>query len=213
MEYYIYLIENKITSKKYIGYTKLPVKKRWKQHSSRALNTCINTPFYNAIRKYGTSSWSIDILQVENSAERAKNSEIYFIEKYNTFYEGYNATKGGDGNNGIIMSKESNLKRSASLKGITKNYDRMKGKKHNPETLEKMRKPKKDKSSYQTESFKEKMRKVQLQYAKSKRALSRQSHTQMKSMIEGGFSLKQISHVLQVSYDVVRKWCKREWED
>ena len=39
---------------------------------------------------------------------------------YNSYNNGYNSTLGGDGNNGIIMSEESNLKRSKKLKGVKK---------------------------------------------------------------------------------------------
>jgi len=46
------------------------------------------------MRKYGIEHFSIELLEeTNNPSER----EIYWIEKLDTFHNGYNATKGGDG--------------------------------------------------------------------------------------------------------------------
>lgn len=55
-----------------------------------------NRPLYRAIRKYGTSSFQIE--EVEKCDNNIVNErEIYWIEYYQSFKKGYNATIGGDG--------------------------------------------------------------------------------------------------------------------
>lgn len=135
MPYTVYLITNKV----YVGYTKHSIEKRWNQHCKKAMKEILNTPFYNAIRKYGIDVWRSSILETCESAEKAKSQEIHYIQQFNSYKEGYNATLGGDGNNGIVMSEESNKKRSEALKGIAKNYNRMHGKRHSSETIQKMK--------------------------------------------------------------------------
>jgi group I intron endonuclease len=129
MSSYIYKITNTITEKVYIGYTSSTVENRWLQHKNNALKQESNRKFYNAIRKYGTDVWTIEVISETITVNEAKEQEIAFIELYDSYHNGYNATKGGDGNNGIIMSAESNMKRSEALKGVSKS----------PETVEKFR--------------------------------------------------------------------------
>jgi group I intron endonuclease len=210
MHHIVYLIENNLNKKKYIGYTKYTIEKRWKQHCNRSIKN-INTPFYNAIKKYGMEVWTLSTLCECYSADEAKEKEIYFIEKYDTYNNGYNATLGGDGNKGIIMSEESNKKRSEALKNKPKNYNRMHGKKHTSETLLKMRKPKNDKSKYQTESFKNKMREVQKEMASQRRSLTKETYDQMMVLLSQGKSKKQVSLEMSISYDIVKKWSCRKW--
>lgn len=87
--------------KSYIGYTSKTLEKRLEEHISAA-NNGSTTKFHKAIRKYGsdtiTSECLIDSIETK---EQAKLLEIESIEKYNTFgrnSNGYNMTKGGDGN-------------------------------------------------------------------------------------------------------------------
>lgn len=59
--YSIYLITNKVNSKKYIGFTSRKLQARWKQHISSSKN---NSKFliHKAIRKYGISNFEIEII-------------------------------------------------------------------------------------------------------------------------------------------------------
>ena len=209
MPHIVYLIENKLNNKKYIGYTKHSIQHRWRQHCNRSKKG-VNTPFYNAIRKYGAQEWLLSILCECQTSNEAKEKEIYFIEKFDSYNNGYNATLGGDGNNGLIMSEESNKKRSEALKGKPKNYDRMHGKKHTDETLAKMRKPKADKSKYQTDFFKNKMRETQRKAASERRSLTKEQYDQMMSLLSEGKSKKQVSREMSVSYDIIKKWSCRK---
>ena len=88
----IYLIENKVTKKQYIGQS-IHIEKRIKQHQhKRDLN---NSYLENSIKKYGWENFTWTILH-KCSKEELDNEEIKFIALYNTYYNGYNLTKGGE---------------------------------------------------------------------------------------------------------------------
>lgn len=94
---YIYIIENDINDKKYIGKTNFSIEKRWKEHCRDYKKHREETrPLYNAMNKYGIDHFSIRLLE-EVSVEQSSEREIYWISFYNSFKEGYNATLGGDG--------------------------------------------------------------------------------------------------------------------
>lgn len=48
------------------------------------------------MNKYGIENFHIELIE-ECSINEVNEREIYWIERYNSFKEGYNATKGGDG--------------------------------------------------------------------------------------------------------------------
>lgn len=94
---YIYLIENEINHKKYIGKTVFPIEKRWKEHQRDCLKRRNEKrPLYNAMVKYGIENFSIQCIE-EVEASRAPERESYWIKYYNSYEDGYNATLGGDG--------------------------------------------------------------------------------------------------------------------
>lgn len=94
---FIYCITNRINNKKYIGKTTLALSKRFREHCCEAnKNRAKNRPLYKAMIKYGISNFTIDLL-IECDTDDLEFYEILFINKYNTYHNGYNATKGGDG--------------------------------------------------------------------------------------------------------------------
>lgn len=98
---YIYCITNNINQKKYVGKTNNTIKKRWWQHKNDATKRkAEKRPLYRAINKYGAENFSIIMLE-ECSPEESSEREIYWIEKLDTYHNGYNATYGGDGKNYI----------------------------------------------------------------------------------------------------------------
>lgn len=93
---YIYIIKNDINNKVYIGKTNFSIEKRWKEHLRDSnKRRCEKRPLYNALNKYGADHFTIEIVE-ECSAEEAADREIYWIDCYKAYTEGYNATKGGD---------------------------------------------------------------------------------------------------------------------
>lgn len=53
-----------------------------------------NYPLSRGIRKYGVENYELVILK-EVEIHELDNEEIYYIKLYNTYYNGYNQTKGG----------------------------------------------------------------------------------------------------------------------
>lgn len=94
----IYKIINDINDNIYIGKTMKNTEARKKEHLCQ-LND--GSAIHNAILKHGLEHfrWVViekDIFDKEKLAER----EIYWISFYNSYHNGYNMTKGGEGGNG-----------------------------------------------------------------------------------------------------------------
>ena len=93
----IYKIENLINHNVYIGQS-ININKRWRQHKSAAFNPNskdYNMIIYKAIRKYGLENFSFNILE-QCLSEELNNKEIQWIQFYNSYQQGYNATPGGN---------------------------------------------------------------------------------------------------------------------
>ena len=92
----IYKIQNLINQQVYIGQSK-NIPKRWQKHKSVAFNdkdSSYDLPLYRAIRKYGLENFSFEI--IENClCEELDEKEKFWIQKYNSFFNGYNMTLGG----------------------------------------------------------------------------------------------------------------------
>lgn len=94
---YIYKITNKINNKIYIGKTLTTVEKRWKTHLNDYQRETINhRPLYKAMQKYGIENFFVETVE-ECNANELNEREKYWIEFYQSFKYGYNATLGGDG--------------------------------------------------------------------------------------------------------------------
>lgn len=68
---------------------------RWKQHIYSA-EAGSQYPIHRALRKYGIENFSFSILE-ECKVSELNNKEIEWISKLNSYEEGYNCTRGGDG--------------------------------------------------------------------------------------------------------------------
>ena len=87
----------------YIGKSLAKVGARWRNHVASAYDekyTEYNYPLQRAIRKYGEESFSSSILEDDIPEDILDTTEIAYIEKYDTFYNGYNQSKGGEGVSG-----------------------------------------------------------------------------------------------------------------
>ena len=94
---YIYKITNVINGKSYIGKTLSSIENRWKEHCSDSKKRKNEKrPLYSAMNKYGVDNFKIE--QIEECNDDIVNErEVYWIEYFGTFKNGYNATIGGDG--------------------------------------------------------------------------------------------------------------------
>lgn len=93
----IYKIENLITGKKYIGQS-IHIEKRWNDEKRRAFQEATpeyTYPLSQAFRKYGLDSFTFEVIE-ECSVQELNARERYWIAYYNSFYDGYNQTLGGD---------------------------------------------------------------------------------------------------------------------
>lgn len=87
----------------YIGKSLDVIGKRWQDHVRAAYDEKYkeyNYPLQRAIRKYGEDSFVTEILEDNVPEDLLPELEILYIEKYDTFYNGYNQTKGGEGVSG-----------------------------------------------------------------------------------------------------------------
>ena len=96
----IYCFENKINGKLYIGQAQ-DIRKRIQHH----IASKDSLYFHNALRKYGYINFNIYILEFAN-LDKLSELEIYYINKYNSYTNGYNLTEGGEGHRGMSIKDE-----------------------------------------------------------------------------------------------------------
>lgn len=163
-KYSIYLIENLINHKCYIGMTSKKIDTRFKQHVRKSKNTK-GFAIHHAIRKYGKDNFDIVTLDVAPDYGSACELEKLWISKFDTFKDiGYNELEGGNAGGaeeghplynmnpedspmygktgedhpayGRSHSKEARKSISRSQKGKGNSFY---GRKHSDETKEKMK--------------------------------------------------------------------------
>ena len=87
----IYMYENKINKKVYIGQSK-NLEQRHKQHIFRSKNSGsseYNSILHQAFRKYGIENFEYIILE-ECAIGDLNSRELYYINKFDSFNNGYN---------------------------------------------------------------------------------------------------------------------------
>lgn len=121
---YIYrhwIVNDKGIEKSYVGKTTKEPQVRWGKNGSQYLT--YKSAFNNAIRKYGWDNFHHDIIGVceaeteEQLDKDLSEWEIYYIEKYDSFHNGYNSTKGGGGSVGRKCSEDTKQKIGLANRG------------------------------------------------------------------------------------------------
>ena len=106
----IYKWTNKINGKSYIGQT-IDEEGRKKDHI-RGKYKCY---FHDAIKKYGIENFDYEVIErIEESL--LSEREIYWINYYDTFNNGYNLTLGGEGTRGFSHGFTEEQKKNLSEK-------------------------------------------------------------------------------------------------
>lgn len=111
----VYLITNLVNGKRYVGSTKLTLEKRWWGHCYDARRQSTQMPLHDAIRKYGSEQFRIELLEEFETRPEAYDREDQLISELGTHVSlghGYNVLRGS---------------RFGATKGMT-------GKKHSCET-------------------------------------------------------------------------------
>jgi len=88
----VYLIQNSINNKKYIGQTRQGIKKRFYQHIYDSKTNRNNLYICKAIRKHGENNFNIWILEYCTTQEELNKTEAFYINYFKTLDKnlGYN---------------------------------------------------------------------------------------------------------------------------
>lgn len=93
----IYIIENKENGKKYVGKTTLSDPyQRWRQHKYNTKSNYNPMVISDAMSKYGIDNFTFYVIETCNE-DVINERETYWIEKFDTYRNGYNSTLGGEG--------------------------------------------------------------------------------------------------------------------
>lgn len=92
---YIYKITNQINNKVYVGQTVKSLQKRFTQHKNNSNKEYFSQiVLYKAFNKYGIENFTFEkIEEVPNNL--LDEREKYWIEYYDSYFNGYNSTLGG----------------------------------------------------------------------------------------------------------------------
>jgi group I intron endonuclease len=120
---YIYKITNDINGKIYIGKTENSIEQRFKEHCRESKRERAEArPLYRAMNKYGIEHFHIDLIE---KTDKPEEREKYWIEQFNSYHNGYNATLGGDGKSYLDREllintylEKQNVAKTAKLLGI-----------------------------------------------------------------------------------------------
>ena len=87
---FVYKISNTINDKVYIGITSYSIEERYNWHV-RDCKQGIEKKLYKAMKKHGIENFKIDLLEKADGTIIDKKEEFY-IEKFDSFNNGYNAS-------------------------------------------------------------------------------------------------------------------------
>lgn len=104
-----------LNGKKYVGYTGKTMEQRLQDHIGEALEGS-DRHFHRAINKYGSENIVSEVLAEVYNKDEAKKLEETFVEKLDTFKNGYNMTRGGDGGNTLEKYTEEKMNEHRKLK-------------------------------------------------------------------------------------------------
>lgn len=111
----IYKVTNNINNRVYVGQTTKTIEERWSGHLRAARNNS-QLLLHKAIRKYGESAFTIELLEICNNIERLNELEVYYIGAFNALSKGYNLTSGGCGIRGYSHTESTKKKIGDALR-------------------------------------------------------------------------------------------------
>lgn len=101
----IYKITNNINGKVYVGLS-IDIHRRWKEHKSKIYRSKYkNSYLYNSFDKHKINNFTFEIIE-KCKQQKIIEREIYWIEYYDSYKNGYNITSGGQGTFGYKHTDE-----------------------------------------------------------------------------------------------------------
>jgi len=122
---FVYRVTNLRNGKVYIGKCAgKTVQKRWTVHKYNA-QTGETGYFYNAIRKYGTTAFTVEVLYTAKTSEELSKMETFFIVLHQSHLRenGYNLTMGGEGATGFTEETRKKISQAQSGKSHTPEHN------------------------------------------------------------------------------------------
>lgn len=101
----IYKITNNVSGKSYIGQTKRELFERKAEHKYGYKNKDANMAIYHAFNKYGFDNFTFETIEDNIPGELLDDREIFYIKKFDTYYNGYNLTLGGKSSTDRVKQK------------------------------------------------------------------------------------------------------------
>lgn len=102
--YSVYLITNLCNNKKYVGVTTRTIEERFEEHWHRRFK---GSALGAALIKYGKENFSLQLIDTAASLKEMYDKEQEYIKLYNSYYNGYNRTFGGEG--GVTVKYDSDF--------------------------------------------------------------------------------------------------------
>lgn len=223
----IYIIKNSINDKVYIGQS-VDIEMRWYAHQQSAKREKTkdgNTLIHRAIREIGIENFYLEILELCDYQELS-DREIYWIEKYNSYENGYNMTKGGEGcigeSNGRALLTEDMVKEIRAAYGSRIPFREVHKKYKNIITKRGLQKVWHCETwkNIMTEVYTEENRRWHTTYAKAnadgnthlgfnnqQRSCSNDEIERMRQLRKEGLSYKKIGEIVKRNSGIVRKYC------
>ncbi len=96
MGHCVYVVENLLDGKKYVGYTH-DADDRWREHQISSRRKRCRSYIHRAIANHGVENFKFYVIQECRSKEEGLAAEVEWIERLDTMRTGYNLTKGGEG--------------------------------------------------------------------------------------------------------------------
>ena len=194
----VYKATNNINGKVYIGKTTRTLSHAKARHHDRAFHVEYVTYFYNALRKYGWSSFTWETLYIGKDDQDIQQKEKEYIVEYKDLC--YNMTDGGDGSAGLTTSESTKLLRSNNVLGDKNpcfgkfgNAHPAYGNKHTEETKQRISDAHSGKSK--SDEHKQALSKSKLQSSKYSYECRLNAYTMHKE----GYTYRQIADTLGIS--------------
>ena len=147
--YTVYMHTNKINHKVYVGITSQNIMHRWglggRRYLKKENGRYKHRKFAPAILKYGWDNFEHIVFAENVTVREAKQMERILVALYDSFNNGYNSTKGGDGSVGNFHSEETKRKISQNHADLSGDKNPNYGKKMSEEQKKKISESKKGK--------------------------------------------------------------------